>query len=64
MRSGPDQQWSRFVLHARVPFHITEDPELDEFLIMYEHYIVAGLEMGALLIARKLGSRLTLNMRH
>ena len=27
MRSELDEQWSRFVLHARVPFHITEDPE-------------------------------------
>ena len=44
MRSEFDQQWGRFVFHAGVPFHLTEDPELDEFFIMYEHYIVAGLQ--------------------
>ena len=38
MRSDLDQQWSRFVFHAGVPFHLTEDPELDEFFIMYECY--------------------------
>ena len=66
MRSDLDQQWSRFVFHAGVPFHITEDPELDEFRIMYATNVTSslGFEFGALLIARKLGSRLTLNMRH
>ena len=29
MRSDLDQQWSRFVFHAGVPFHLTEDAELD-----------------------------------
>ena len=42
--SDLDEQWSRFVFHAGGPFHITEHSELDEFLIMYERYIVAGLQ--------------------
>ena len=43
MWSDLDQQWSRFMFYAGVPFQITEHPESDEFLIMYEHYIVPGL---------------------
>ena len=58
MRSDLDQQWSRFVFHAGVPFHLTEDPELDEFFIMYERFIVAGLRNWGTPDRKKIGKAL------
>ena len=46
MRSDLDQQWSRFVFPAGVPFHLTEDPDLDDCLIMYEVTLSLGFEIG------------------
>ena len=31
------------MFHAGLPFHLSDDPDLDAFLIMYEQYIVPGL---------------------
>ena len=58
MRSDLDQQWSRFLFHAGVPFHLTEDSELDEFFIMYEPYIVAGLRNWGTPDGKKIGKTL------
>ena len=58
MWSDLDQQWSRFVFHAAVPFRITEDPELGQFLIMYERYIVARLGNWGTPDGKKIGKSL------
>ena len=58
MQSDLDQQWSRFVFHAGVPFHLTEDLDLDEFFIMYERYIVTELQNWGTPDCKKIGQLL------
>ena len=58
MQSDLDQQWSRFVFHPAVPFHPTEDAELDDFFIMYECYIVARLRNWGTPDRKKIGKAL------
>ena len=46
------------MFHAGVPFHPTEDPELDEFFVIYERFIVAWLRNSGTPDRKKIGKAL------
>ena len=58
MRTDLEEQWGRFVFQAAIPFRIDEHPELDDFLIMYERYILAGLRNSGTPDRRNIGDKL------
>jgi hypothetical protein len=43
LKARLDRQWARYMYNAGLPFHVTDDPELDSFMKMLVSAVKAGL---------------------